>query len=324
MVRPITIGEQVFMGNGIVYPPDAALGDDVLLATKVMVPTDGPVRSGVGLLGSPAFEIPRTVARDTRFDHLREGEALRRGLAGKNRHNLVTALLFVGVRFVALYAGLSTLFTLIEEGPIGVIVSALVSIGLAIAWEALIDAAVRGFKPLSPLYCSLYDVRFWRHERYWKVSAPGIINLFNGTPFKSLAWRTLGVRVGKMLLDDGVVMPERTLATIGDHVTFGAGSVLHGHSLEDGTFKSDHIRIGSNVSIGPSAVVHYGTVVGDGAIVSTDAFFMKGEVAEPGTVWQGNPAVLIGRMPGEQAAAGGEPVPTARRPVLESVQGELP
>ena len=35
-------------------------GDDVLLATKVMVPTDGPVRAGVGLLGSPPMEISRT------------------------------------------------------------------------------------------------------------------------------------------------------------------------------------------------------------------------------------------------------------------------
>ena len=304
-VRHITIGERVFMGNGVVYPPDAALGDDVLLATKVMVPTDGPVRSGVGLLGSPAFEIPRTVARDTRFDHLREGEAFRRGLAGKNRHNFVTALLFIAVRMLALYAGLATLFTLIENGPVGVMASAVLSIAIALAWEALVDAAVRGFRRLSPIYCSLYDVKFWRHERYWKVSEPGIINMFNGTPFKSLAWRTLGVRVGKMLFDDGAVMPERTLMTIGDNVTFGAGSVLHGHSLEDGTFKSDRIRIGSNASIGPSAVVHYGTEVGNGATISTDAFFMKGEIAEPGSVWQGNPAVLIGSV----AAA---PVPLTR------------
>ena len=31
----------------------------VLLATKVMVPLDGEVHRGVGLLGSPCFEIPR-------------------------------------------------------------------------------------------------------------------------------------------------------------------------------------------------------------------------------------------------------------------------
>jgi len=40
------------------------------------------------LLGAPCFEIPRSVERDSRFDHLRTGEALRRGLAAKNRYNL--------------------------------------------------------------------------------------------------------------------------------------------------------------------------------------------------------------------------------------------
>ena len=296
-VRPITIGERVFMGNGVVYPPDAAIGDDCMLATKVMVPTDGPIRTGVGLLGSPAFEIPRTVARDTRFDHMREGEAFRRGLAGKNRHNFNTALLFVATRFLALYVGLASFLTLVETGLLGVIASILFTIVVSLVFEWFVDEAVRGFKPLSPQYCSLYDVRFWRHERYWKVSEPGMMNMFNDTPFKGMAWRMLGVRVGRMLFDDGVVMPERTLVTVGDHVTFGAGSVMHGHSLEDGTFKSDRIRIGSNVSIGPGAVVHYGTDVGDGAIVSTDAFLMKGETAAPRTVWEGNPCVLIGRRP---------------------------
>ena len=29
-----------------------------------MIPIDGPVRENVGLLGSPAFEIPRMVNRD--------------------------------------------------------------------------------------------------------------------------------------------------------------------------------------------------------------------------------------------------------------------
>mgnify|MGYP006195923933 CR=1 FL=1 len=30
----------------------------------VMVPLDGPLRENIGLLGSPAFEIPRSVLRD--------------------------------------------------------------------------------------------------------------------------------------------------------------------------------------------------------------------------------------------------------------------
>ena len=40
-----------------------------------MMPLDGEVREGVGLLGSPCFEIPRSVERDSRFDHLRTGRS---------------------------------------------------------------------------------------------------------------------------------------------------------------------------------------------------------------------------------------------------------
>jgi non-ribosomal peptide synthetase-like protein len=295
-VREVKVGARSFIGNGVMYPPGAALGDDVLLATKVMVPIDGPVRSGVGLLGSPAFEIPRTVARDKEFAHLNQGEALREGLKGKNRHNLGTALIFLTVHYMSGYVGIASLLTLIKVGPVGVIASALIMITFRLLFESFVDAAVRGFKPLQPLYCSMYDIRHWRHERYWKVSAPSVIMLFNGTPFKSLAWRTLGVKVGKMLFDDGVGIPERTMASIGDHVTLGSHSTLHGHSLEDGVFKTDWVRVGSYASIGPGACLQYDSEVGEGAIISTDAYFMSGERAEAGTVWEGNPCVLIGKV----------------------------
>ena len=60
-VSPVAIGAHNFLGNRIAYPAQGRTGDNCLLATKVMVPMDGPVREGVGLLGSPSFEIPRTV-----------------------------------------------------------------------------------------------------------------------------------------------------------------------------------------------------------------------------------------------------------------------
>ena len=70
-----SIGEHNYLGNGIAYPPRGRTGDNCLLATKVMVPISGRVRENVGLLGSPPFEIPRSVERDSSFDHLREGRS---------------------------------------------------------------------------------------------------------------------------------------------------------------------------------------------------------------------------------------------------------
>ena len=57
-------GRDNFFGNNIAYPAGGRTGDNCLLATKAMIPLDGKVREGVGLLGSPCFEIPRTVERD--------------------------------------------------------------------------------------------------------------------------------------------------------------------------------------------------------------------------------------------------------------------
>ena len=47
-----------------------------------MVPIDGPVRHDVGLLGSPRFEIPRSVERDRAFDDLKEPATSSAGSCG--------------------------------------------------------------------------------------------------------------------------------------------------------------------------------------------------------------------------------------------------
>src|SRR5207249_2165242 len=73
LVSRAAIGPRNFVGNDVVYPAGGRTDDNVLLGTKVMVPLDGTIRKGVGLLGAPCFEIPRSVERDSRFDHLRRG-----------------------------------------------------------------------------------------------------------------------------------------------------------------------------------------------------------------------------------------------------------
>src|SRR5438309_7673115 len=102
-VSRVAIGPHNFVGNDITYPAGGRTGDNVFLGTKVLVPLDGKIREGVGLLGSPCFEIPRSVERDMRFDHLRTGEALRRGLAAKNRCDLQTIGVFLFTRWVGVF-----------------------------------------------------------------------------------------------------------------------------------------------------------------------------------------------------------------------------
>ena len=59
----------------------------------------------------------------------------------------------------------------------------------------VVERAATGFRRLQPQFCSIYEPYFWWHERFWKLSTqPGV---FNGTPFKAIAWRLLGVPVGR-------------------------------------------------------------------------------------------------------------------------------
>jgi non-ribosomal peptide synthetase-like protein len=291
-VSRATIGPRNFLGNYIVYPPQGRTGDNCLLGTKAMVPLDGEVREGTGLLGSPSFEIPRSVHRDGRFDHLQERDELRRRLAAKNRHNAVTIALYL-LAWWSFWFGTTMLAWGAADlyGSVGALAIALVGVlilVLRVVHFTLVERLATMFRALRPLYCSIYDPYFWRHERFWKLSWQPLI--LDGTPFKNLTWRLQGVRIGRRVFDDGCAIVEKTLVTIGDHCTLGVRSIVQAHSQEDGAFKSDRIAIGSGCTLGIGSLVHYGATMGDGAVLAPDSFLMKGEEVPPRAGWAGNPA----------------------------------
>jgi non-ribosomal peptide synthetase-like protein len=292
-VTPLSIGPRNFLGNFVMYPAGGRTGENCLIATKGMVPLNGPVRADTGLLGSPCFEIPRSVTSDPRFDHLRTGEEFRRRLRAKNRHNLGTMGLFLAVRWVDAFV--ITLFAMAAwEFYRGSTVLALAGFMVAtllfsFAYFITVERALMRFGSLRPRYCSIYDPYFWWHERYWKLLAP-LVGMFNGTPFKSPVWRLTGVRIGRRVFDDGCAIPERTLVTIGDYCTLNAGSIIQCHSMEDGIFKADRTVLEDGCTLGTDALVHYGVTMGQGAQLRPDSFLMKGEKVPPHACWGGNPA----------------------------------
>lgn len=296
------IGAHSFLGNHIAYPAGGRTGENVLLATKVMVPLDGRLRENVGLLGSPSFEIPRSVERDSSFDHLREGDEFHRRLAAKNRYNLRTIGLFLFVRwlhsFLLTVLGFAAFAAVAVYGTHGIGTGALVGasmlLGLVLTagYYVLVERLVTRFRRLVPQLVSIYDPHFWWQERLWKVPVDFLV-VFNGTPFKNLLWRLLGVRIGRRVFDDGVSITERTLTTIGDDCTLGAHSKIQAHSQEDGTYKSDHVVLGSGVTLGTGALVHYGVSMGGGSQLAPDSFLLKGEDVPCLARWGGNPAVAL-------------------------------
>lgn len=296
LVSRASIGPHNFLGNNIAFPSGARTGDNCLLATKVMIPLDGEVREGVGLLGSPCFEIPRSVERDSRFDHLRTGDEQRRKLAAKNRYNIRTMGFFLFVRwlhfFVLTVLGLATVDLYGAVGQVIIAVSLALTLGFTAVYFVLVERGIAAFRALRPQLCSIYEPYFWWHERLWKVPDE-YLNVFNGTPFKNVIWRMLGVRLGSRVFDDGCYLTERTLTTIGNDCTLNAGSKIQCHSQEDGTFKSDRSTIGAGCTLGVGAHVHYGVTMGDGAVLAPDSFLMKGEEIPQYARWGGNPATEL-------------------------------
>jgi non-ribosomal peptide synthetase-like protein len=293
-LAPAVIGPRSFLGNLIAFPAGARTGDNCLLATKVLVPLDGETSHGAGLLGSPSFRIPRSVERDSSFDHLRRGEALRLSLRAKNRYNLRSMAVLLLVRWGYLFG--FVLLTLAaagipQAGTLAAIAGeSVLAMLFTVGHFVLAERTVAGFRAMRPRFCSIYHPYFWWQERFWKCNNPDVGVIFAGTPVKNLISRALGMRVGRQVFDDGCGVPEKTLTAVSDRAMLNAGAVIQCHSQEDGTYKSDRTRIGANCTLSVGSFVHYGVSVGDGAMIEAGSFLMKGEEVPSHERWSGNPA----------------------------------
>ena len=292
-VSRVSIGAHSFLGNRIAYPARSRIGENCLLATKVLIPTDGPLRRDVGLLGAPSFPIPRTVDRDGQLGP-RSAATLRRRLRAKNRYNRRTIALALLVRWLYVLGltllGISAADYYRMIGVSAVAAELVLATLFTAAYFVLVERAAVRFRALRPRFCSIYHPYFSGTNASGNSSSLLFDRMLAGTPFKNLVSRLLGVRIGRRVFDDGLLMTERTLVDIGDHCTLNAEAVIQCHSQEDGHFKSDRTTIGAGCTLGVAAFVHYGVNLGDGAVLDSGSFLMKGEEVPPRTQWGGNPA----------------------------------
>ncbi len=295
-VSKVEIGENNYFGNAVLCPSGAKIGDNCLLATKVMIPVDGPVRENVGLLGSPAFEIPRASQSDQEMSRIDEDERLEQ-LKAKNSHNIRTMGIWLAgkwvISLIMAYLGIAALVLYNDYGIWSFAASGLIGFATMIGYYVGLEWLTLGFRRLQPMNSTIYDPRYWRVERHWKGADTPITKMFKGTPFKNVITRMLGVSVGKRVFDDGCMLTEKTLSTIGDYCTMNEESTMQNHSLEEGVFKSDFIKLGAGCTLGINSFVHYGVTSGDNVIIAADSFLMKGQTIESDEHWMGNPAKAV-------------------------------
>jgi non-ribosomal peptide synthetase-like protein len=127
-------------------------------------------------------------------------------------------------------------------------------------------------------------------ERLWKVHPIHYLHAFDGTPFKNVLWRLMGVRIGRRVFDDGAHISDPSLTAIGDESVLNYRSKVQCHSQEDGTFKCDRTTIGAGCTLGVGAFVLYGVTMDERSVLGADSFLMKGEEVPAHAWWGGNPA----------------------------------
>ena len=257
---------------------------------KSWPPTSGRVWENVGLLGSPPFEIPRSVERQrSRSTQKREVPPRpRRQEQAQLHHHLVVPVRAVVLRLpphsdhgdrrgflrhigcsddrVATRALRCARHRLLDPGRTDR------DRVQAPARAALLDLRARDVAARTVLESALDPTSRCRHPVHQHDPAG------------------VGIRIGRRVFNDGCAMPERSLVIIGDDCTLNESSTIQCHSQEDGIFKSDYSILGSNVTSGTGSHVHYGVTIGDGAELTTDCFLMKGEQVLAGGRW--------GRKPG--------------------------
>jgi non-ribosomal peptide synthetase-like protein len=292
------IGDNNYLGNYVRYPAGGRTGVNCLLGTMVLVPIEGPVRENVGLLGSPCFEIPRAVTRDTRMAKIMDESTRRRRMRAKNLYNFVTAILFLLKTWV-MFSGIAigavvAILCFPMFGMAAVFAFATFALLFAVLWSWFVERASLGFKWLSPQIALVLDKYYWFHERHWHLfGLTDLAGAFSGTPFKNIFSRLEGIRLGKKVFDDGVRWTEYSLIEIGDYTNLNFLSTIWPHSLEEGVFKSDYIKIGAGCTLHSGSLVHYGVTMGDHVVLDPGSYLMKGEILDPYTRWRGNPAKAI-------------------------------
>ncbi len=291
------IGRRSFVGNGAVLPVGSGLGEGCLLGVQsIPPPAPASTPDGTDWLGAPSFRLTHR-AKVGNFDDAVTFHPTRSLYAQRALIDALRILIpgYIGLSsFVAWVAMMYVAFTRWGMWQMFVL-APLASFALAL-WAIVLVATLKiivmgTFRPeIKPLW----SVYVWLNEMvngaYESVVAPTLTTMF-GTPFVAPFLRLMGCRIGRRAYIATALFSEWDLVELGDDVALNHGVVVQNHLFEDRVFKSSHLVVGSEVSVGNMTVLLYDSVIEEGVTVGPLSLVMKGETLAAGTRWHGIPTL---------------------------------
>ena len=234
-------------GQQLAYPAGAPRRRQLLLATKAMLPLDGPVRAR-----RRAARARRPSRSRGRCSATRSSTDLRPascgGWSGKNRYNLrhhraAPARALVRCRSPRWSRRSRPSTSTTSTGPLGArrrrsSRPRLFGLGYA-SWSS----GSLGFRRMSPQFCSIYDPYFWWHERLWKLLTT--LRRLQRHPVQAVSAAARGPDRPARASTSAAACPRRPWSRSGTTSRSTKARMIQGHSLEDGAFKSDRIVVGA-------------------------------------------------------------------------------
>jgi non-ribosomal peptide synthetase-like protein len=290
-VWPVSLGSNVFLGNGALIPGGVRVPEGTLLGINTTA-DPGSLRAHTSWFGHPAFRLRnrQVVAVDSRLTE--RPSALRR----------LTRLFWETARFVLpIVPVLSFLVYLwgVERGAVGsllrlliaiplvTLVSALIPIAAALAIKWLLLGRARpGVHPLWSNWASRWDF----HCVVWNVFVRELAAELRWTALLVMLLRAAGVRIGRGVVLDGRFaddLPDPDMITIEDGAT--VEGTFQAHTFEDRVLKNGPVVIRAGATVAHNAVLLYGSDIGENARVGPHSVIMKHERLLPGIHYEGFP-----------------------------------
>ena len=299
-IEPVSLGPDVFLGNGAVVPGGVRVPEGTLLGINTAADA-GRLRPRTAWFGHPPFPLPRrrTVAADARLtDHPTAVRWATRLFWELARFSLPVVPVLAVVLYVRAiqWAESGAWWRLALAVPSVTLGATLLPALVALAAKWLLLGRVRpGVHPLWSCWSGRWDF----YCVVWNVYVRELAGDLRGTALLAVLLRAVGVRVGRGVVLDGRFaedLPDPDLLTIEDGAT--VEGAFQAHTFEDRVLKNGRVVIRAGATVGYGAVLLYGADVGAGARVAPHSVVMKHERLLPDGSYDGFPIHHVPRARG--------------------------